>query len=74
MAVTQSDIDNLNAALAEGVRQVTLGGQSVTYQTTESLIKARDDLEAQLKKQQNVAAGKVRSRQTQAYYAGRGYE
>lgn len=71
MAVTQQDIDNLNAAIAKGVRSVTIGGQTVLYNTTESLIKARNDLQAQL----NATAAQVasrRNRQTRAYYAGRG--
>lgn len=71
MAVTQQDIDNLNAAIAAGVRQATIGGQTVLYQTTESLIKARNDMRDQLKTQ---AAAPKRSRQMQAVHAGRGYE
>lgn len=72
MPVSQSDIDNLNAAIAAGVRQATIGGQTVLYQTTESLIKARDDMKAELNK---VNGGGVkRSRQISAYHAGRGYE
>lgn len=70
MAVTQSDIDNLNAAIASGTRQVTIGGQTVLYQTTESLIKARDDLQKELNKATSTTR---RSRQLSAYYAGRGY-
>ena len=70
MAVTQADIDNLNAAIASGVRSVTLGGQTVIYSTSESLIKARDDLKAQLAAQ-NPAQ---RPRQSYAFYAGRGYD
>lgn len=73
MAVTQADIDNLNAAIASGARQVTIGGQTILYQTTESMIKARQDLEAQMRKEQDALAGKKRSKQTLAYYAGRGY-
>ena len=71
MAVTQADIDNLNRAIATGVRSVTIGGQTVIYGTSESLIKARNDLQAQL----NATAAQVaprRNRQTRAYYAGRG--
>lgn len=71
MAVTQQDIDNLNAAIARGVRSVTIGGQTLIYSTTESLIKARNDLQAQL----NAAAAQTaprRSKQTRLYYAGRG--
>lgn len=71
MAVTQQDIDNLNAAIAAGVRQATIGGQTVLYQTTDSLIKARDDMREQLKAQ---TAAPKRSRQMQAVHAGRGYE
>ncbi len=73
MAVTQADLDNLNAAIASGTRQVTIGGQTILYQTTDSLIKARDDLRAELRKQEETAAGKKRSKQTLAYHAGRGY-
>ncbi|MFM6981497.1 MAG: phage head-tail joining protein [Microbacteriaceae bacterium] len=73
MAVSQTDIDNLNAAIAAGTRQVTIGGQTILYQTTESLIKARDDLTKELQKQTDAAAGKKRSRQMTAYHNGRGY-
>ena len=73
MAVTQADLDNLNAAIASGVRSVTLGGQTVIYNTTESLIKARNDLQAQLAAQ-NAAQNAARPRQSYAFYAGRGYD
>lgn len=73
VAVTQSDLDNLNAAIAAGVRQVTIGSQTILYQTTESLIKARDDMVKELKKATDSAAGKKRSRQMTAYHNGRGY-
>lgn len=70
MAVTQSDIDNLNAAIASGARSVTLGGQTVTYNTTASLISARNDLQKQL-----TALTKVsRPRTRQMIYGGRGYQ
>lgn len=69
MAVTQADIDNLNAAIAAGVRSVTVGGQTVIYGTSESLIKARDDLKNQL-----AAQSTARPRQSYAFYAGRGYD
>jgi hypothetical protein len=70
-AVTQADIDNLNQAIAAGTRQVTIGGQSVTYQTTASLIQARDDMEKQLARQTAAAR---RSRSLQSYHAGRGFQ
>lgn len=69
MAVTQADIDNLNAAIASGVRSVTLGGQTVIYSTSESLIKARDDMKKEL-----AAQNASRPRQSYAFYAGRGYD
>jgi hypothetical protein len=69
MAVSQADIDNLNEAIATGTRQVTIGGQSVTYQTTASLIQARDDMVKQLAK----LADTRRSRTLQGYYSGRGF-
>lgn len=70
MAVSQADIDNLNEAIASGTRQVTIGGQSVTYQTTASLIQARDDMVRQLAQQ---TATERRSRSMYAYHGGRGF-
>lgn len=73
MAVTQADIDNLNAAIASGVRSTTLGGQTVIFNTGESLIKMRDDLVKQLAAQK-AATARPRPRQSYAYFAGRGYD
>lgn len=69
--VTQTDIDNLNAAIASGARSVTIGGQTVTYNTTASLIAARNDLQGQL----NAAKRKARRRnQFYLYQSGRGFD
>lgn len=68
MAVTQAQIDALNDAIADGVRQVTIDGHTTTYNTSDSLIRARDDLIVQLQRQNR----KQRTR-TLAHYAGRGY-
>lgn len=73
MAVTQQDIDNLNAAIASGERQVSIGGESVTYNTTDSLIKARNDLQHQLNAQTARDEGRRRPRNRIVIYAGRGY-
>jgi hypothetical protein len=70
MAITQTDIDNLNAAIASGTRSVTIGGQTITYGTVDALIKARNDLQKQLLA---GASPRTRSRQTYAYLAGRDY-
>ena len=69
MAVTQQDIDNLNAAIAKGVRSVTLGGSTVIYGTAESLIAARDDLQRQL----NAQNQRRRPKQSLLFQSGRGY-
>lgn len=49
VAALQADIVSLNRAIADGVRQVTLGDQTVTYNTTDSLIRARDDAQDRLR-------------------------
>jgi hypothetical protein len=71
MAITQTDIDNLNAAIATGARSVTIGGQTITYNTTASLIDARNDMVKQLKAQNRTAR---RQRQTYLFQNGRGLD
>ena len=71
MAITQTDIDNLNAAIASGTRSATLGGQTIIYNTTASLIEARDNLRKELAAQNRTAR---RPKQTYAYQNGRGYD
>lgn len=71
MAVTQSDIDNLNAAIASGARSVTVGGQTLIYNTSDSLIKARNDLQSQLNLQTRISRP---ARQTYVFQNGRGYD
>ena len=73
MAVIQSDIDALNRAIADGVRSVTIRGQTVIYNTTDSLITARDDMKRQLAEEQAAATQSYPSRRTLLSYAGRGY-
>lgn len=74
MAVTQADIDALNRAIADGVRSVTIRGETVIYNTTASLIEARDDQVRQLAAQEATALQAHRSRRTLLNYAGRGYD
>ena len=73
MPVTQSDIDSLNRAIASGTRSVTIGGQTVIYNTTESLIKARNDLRAEMQAQSASRKGTRRSKQTLLYQSDRGF-
>lgn len=68
MAVTQSDIDNLNRALANGEKIVRLGDKLVEYRSVEQIIKARDDLQRQLGNSQIRRSRIVYHTQT-----GRGY-
>jgi hypothetical protein len=69
MAITQTDIDNLNEAIALGARSVTLGGQTIIYNTTASLIQARNDLQRQFAAQTQ----KRKPRTRQMLFGGRGY-
>lgn len=73
MPVTQADIDALNLMIRDGVRSVTIGPSTTTYNTTASLMKARDDLVAQYNAEQSVALSKRHRLQTRLFYAGRGY-
>lgn len=70
MAVTQQDIDALNAAIAGGEKQVALGAQQVTYRSINELIVARNELQRQMDAQAALAP---KSRQTKLFHAGRGY-
>ena len=74
MAVTQSDIDALNRAIADGVRSVTIRGETVIYNTTASLIEARDDQVRQLAAQEATAQQTYPSRRTLLSYSSRGYD
>jgi hypothetical protein len=74
MAVTQTDIDVLNVAIADGVRSVTVGGQTTIYNTTDSLIRARDDMRRELALINARAASRRTSKRTLLSYAGRGYQ
>lgn len=47
-AQLEARLELLNNAIARGVRSVTIGGQTVIYNTTDSLVKARDDVQKQL--------------------------
>ncbi|SDV47923.1 phage head-tail joining protein, partial [Chitinasiproducens palmae] len=41
MALTQTDLDALDQAIASGVLTCELDGQRVTYQSTDQLMRAR---------------------------------
>jgi hypothetical protein len=81
MPVTQPDldalkvqVDGLNQMIADGVRQATIGDQTLTYNTTDSLIRARNDAQTRLEAAQASFDGQRRGRVTLLSYAGRGYQ
>lgn len=41
MAISQSDLDALDAAIASGATSVSFDGRSVTYQNTAQMLEAR---------------------------------
>lgn len=65
----EANIASLNEAIASGVRSASVGGQVVTYNTSASLIAARDDF-------QNQLTGLLRParRRFLGVYTGRGYD
>lgn len=73
MPVTQADLDNINAAIASGERQVTIGSQSITYRSIDDLIKAQQQIAILLQQQTDAANGTVTKRRGLLYYGGRGY-
>lgn len=73
MAVSQADIDALNAAIAAGERVVRKGDTMVEYRSVAELITARDNLVNQIAADAAAAIGKPRPRQTRLYHAGRGH-
>jgi hypothetical protein len=70
----QNRLVALNEMIASGTRSTTLGDQTITFNTTASLITARDDLVKQIAAE-GVASGTstARPRQTYAFYTGRGF-
>ncbi|MFA9287988.1 phage head-tail joining protein [Comamonas sp. SY3] len=73
IALLKQRVDSLNRAIATGARSVTLGSQTIIYNTAESLIKARDDMRRQLQAAQAACSTKRVSRQTYAVFGGRDY-
>lgn len=69
MAVSQSQIDALNDAIAQGERTVKSDGVEVEYRSVGELIRARDALLAQLARETTP----TRARQTVLVHGGRGF-
>ncbi len=73
IATLRARVDKLNKAIGSGARSVTLGSQTIIYNTTESLIMARNDAAAQLAAAERSTASVKPSRQNYAVYGGRDY-
>lgn len=71
---TQQDLDNINAVLASAARSVTMGDATVIYNTGDTLLRLRDDIQKQLNAEAEAARPTRRSRQTYIYQSGRGYD
>lgn len=72
--ITQADIDRMHLALASPERQVTLGGQTITYRSTSDLLLAINALQGMLNAQALRAAGvSPRPKRIYAYHGGRGF-
>ncbi|MDH0494129.1 phage head-tail joining protein [Comamonas aquatica] len=65
MALSQADLDALDLAIASGELTVSMSGRTVTYQSTQSLLQARDHVARVLRAQSTVARGPT--------FGGRGY-
>jgi hypothetical protein len=60
MAYTQTDLDNLDAAIASGHRVVHVEGRRVEYGTVEQLLQARAHIAGQLTAATTAATGAQR--------------
>lgn len=75
MPVSQSDIDALTTAIANGERSVRFAdGRQVEYHTPADLIKARDYLLGVKSREDAATAGSARPRVTKLYHGGRGFQ
>lgn len=69
MAITQQDIDRLDAAIARGERVVRFADRSVEYRSVDELIKAKNAMQVELIK----AINPRRSRVMRIFHAGKGF-
>lgn len=68
MAITQQDIDRLDAAIARGERVVRFADRTVEYRSVDELIKARNDLRNEMSK----ASPTRRPRVARLFRSGKG--
>lgn len=70
----QDSVDQLNQQIDDGVRQVTIGDQTTTFNTTDSLIRARNDAQERANAEMARTTGRRPARRTKLVYGGRGYD
>lgn len=73
IAKLKARIDALDNAIATGARSVTLGGQTIIYNTTESLRTAANHFRRQLAAAEAACLPTKVSRQSYAVFKDRGY-
>ncbi len=74
MAHTQTDLDNIKAAIASGEQSVEVAGRKVVYRSVDDLRKARDDIATELANNAIVSTIGVRRGSYQVRFAtARGY-
>lgn len=59
MAITQQDIDRLDAAIARGEHVVRFADRTVEYRSVDELIKARNNLRTEMSKATNPRRSRV---------------
>jgi hypothetical protein len=68
----EADIEAMRQAIVSGERQVAIGGQSVTYNTSDAIRTARREMIQEMNRLYPSAT--KRSRQFNGFHAGRGFE
>ena len=69
MAFTQDDLNAINEVIASGELTVRYKDRTVTYQSTDALLKARDLIKSDVA----AASGTARKRITRIYQSGNGF-
>ena len=69
MSWTQTDLDNVEAALASGVLTCEVNGRRVTYQATADLLRLRNSIRAYLDGQSSGSTNQLTPRHQVASFA-----
>jgi hypothetical protein len=73
MAITQSDIDNLDMAIAQSELTVEVNGRRITYRSMDELLKARAHLAGLLVTQTNEGSSTRRGTYHAKFTTARGF-